>query len=68
MFNVDGTPNDAGAITEVVDTVLHFQGHSERIQLAVTRLGTKDPLILRHGWLRLHNPEVDWDKGEVQMS
>ena len=24
VFNVDGTPNDAGAITEVVDTVLHF--------------------------------------------
>lgn len=67
VFNVDGTANEAGSITEIVDTVLRYRHHSERIQLAVTRLG-KHSMILGHGWLREHNPEVDWTSGEVSMS
>ena len=33
----------------------------------VTGLG-KQKLILRHSWLRKHNPEIDWNTGKVQMS
>ena len=39
VFNVDGTPNSAGSITHVVDIVLKYQDHSERLQIAVTTLG-----------------------------
>jgi hypothetical protein len=45
VYNVDGTANDAGAITDIADVVLRYQNHSERTQLAVTRLG-KQSLIL----------------------
>lgn len=43
VFNVDGMSSDRGAIMEVVDTVLHFQEHSEWIQLTVTKLETQIP-------------------------
>ena len=39
IFNVDGFPNEAGQISEVVDVVLHYKIHSERMLLAVSRLG-----------------------------
>ena len=67
MFNVDGTPNEAGSIQEVVDIVLHYQDHFEHVQFAVTGLGKQD-MILGYTWLREHNPEVDWITKEVKMS
>src|SRR5215471_21792583 len=65
--NVDGTPNEARPIKEVLDIVLRYNGHSERATFAVTEIGDQD-LILGLPWLREHNPEVDWETGEVKMS
>src|SRR6266487_5352270 len=65
--NVDGSPNEAGSIKEVVDLVLRFKDHSERALFGVTNLG-KQNLILGFPWLHEHNPEVDWKTGEVKMS
>jgi hypothetical protein len=45
VYNVDGTANDAGAITDIANVVLRYENHSERTQLAVTCLG-KQSLIL----------------------
>jgi transposase InsO family protein len=67
VFNVDGTPNDSGSITEVADLILRYRNHSERTLFAVTSLG-KQHLILGHSWLRKHNPEINWTTGEVKMS
>jgi len=67
VFNVDGSPNEAGQITEVVDVVLHYKTHSKRMLLAVSRLG-KQSLILGYDWLKNHNPKVDWEKGEVEIT
>src|ERR1700723_2684943 len=67
VFNVDGTPNEAGMICEVVDIVLHFNDHSERVQLAVTQLG-RQSVILGYTWLSKHNPQIDWQTKEVSMS
>jgi len=39
VFNVNGSPNEAGQITEAVDVVLHYKTHSERMLLAISRLG-----------------------------
>jgi len=35
--------------------------------LAVFRLG-KQSLILGYNWLKDHNPKVDWEKEEVEMT
>ena len=58
VFNVDGSPNEAGQISEVVDVVLHYKAHFERMFLAVSRLG-KQSLILGYNWLKNHNPKID---------
>jgi len=45
VFNVDSSPNEAGQISEVMDIVLSYKTHSERMLLAVSRL-RKQSLIL----------------------
>jgi len=45
VYNVHGTPNEAGSIDKVVDVIMTYKGHSERILLAVTQLG-KQSMIL----------------------
>jgi len=67
VFNVNGSPNKAGQISKVVDIVLCYKTHSERMLLAVFRLG-KQCLILGYNWLKDHNPRIDWEKGEVEMT
>ena len=67
VFNVDGSPNEAGQISKVVDVVLHYKTHSERMLLAISRLG-KQSLILGYNWLKDHNPRIDWEKGKVEMT
>jgi hypothetical protein len=67
VMNVDGTPNEAGLITEIADVILHYKGHSECTIFTVTQTG-KDDVILGLPWLKQHNPEVDWRTEEVKMS
>ncbi|KAF4569440.1 hypothetical protein EYR36_009231 [Pleurotus pulmonarius] len=67
VFNVDGSPNENGSISEVVDLVLRFKDHTERMLFAVTNIGRQD-IILGYTWLRKHNPEIDWQTKEVTMS
>jgi hypothetical protein len=67
IYNVDRSPNQDGAISEVADLLLRYNGHSERALFCVTGL-RKQNLILRHTWLKDHNPEVDWRTGKVEMS
>jgi len=67
VFNVNGSPNKAGQISEVMDVVLRYKTHSERMLLAVSRLG-KQSLILGYDWLKDHNPKIDWEKREVEMT
>jgi len=67
VFNVDGSPNKAEQISKVVDVVLRYKTHSERMLLVVSRL-RKQSLILGYDWLKDHNPKIDWEKGEVKMT
>jgi len=67
VYNVDGSPNEAGQISEVVDVVLCYKTHSERTLLAVSSL-RKQNMILGYIWLKDHNPEVNWQTEEVQMN
>jgi hypothetical protein len=51
VLNVDGSPNQAGGITSIVDMVVDYKGHTKRIQLAVTWLG-KQHIILGYSGSR----------------
>ena len=50
VYNIDGTLNKAGSITEVISLILHHKNHSERTTFSVCGLG-KQNLILGHSWL-----------------
>jgi hypothetical protein len=67
VYNVDGTANDATAITDIADVILCYEHHSERTQLDVTHVG-KQSLILGYNWLHNHNPEINWQTKDVKMS
>ena len=67
VYNVDGSPNKAGQISEVVDLVLCYKTHSKRMLLTVSSLGRQN-MILGYIWLKDHNPEVNWQTREVQMN
>jgi predicted aspartyl protease len=67
VFNVDGTANEAGSISEVVELIIQYDGHSERALFSVTSLGRQN-MILGITWLREHNPEIDWRTGKVEMT
>jgi hypothetical protein len=58
VYNIDRTLNEAGSINEVVDVILHYKDHSERVQFTVTGLRKQDA-ILGYTWLKEHNLEVD---------
>ena len=67
VYNVDSSPNETGQISEVVDMVLCYKTHSERMLLTVSSLGRQN-MILGYTWLKDHNLEVNWQTREVQMN
>jgi len=64
--NIDGTVNTGGAITHQVECNMFFKGHVERARMDICNLG-KTEMILGMLWLVAHNPEIDWEKGEVEI-
>jgi len=46
---------------------MFFKGHVKRVRMDVCNLG-KTEVILEIPWLAAHNPEIDWEKGEVKMT
>jgi len=65
--NMDGTINVGEAIMHQVECNMFFKGHIERVRMDVCNLG-KTEIILGMPWLVAHNPEIDWEKGEVKMT
>jgi len=65
--NVDGTNNSAGAITHQVEVNVYYRGHIERMRMDICDLG-KTEVILGMLWLQVHNPEINWETGEVKMT
>jgi len=65
--NVDGTNNSRGAITHQVKCNVFYKGHIERMRMNVCDLG-KMKVILGMPWLAAHNPEINWETGEVKMT
>jgi len=67
VYNMDGSPNEAGQISEVIDVVLCYKTHFARTLLAVSSLRRQN-MILGYIWLKNHNLEVNWQTGEVQIN
>ncbi|SJL14246.1 uncharacterized protein ARMOST_17702 [Armillaria ostoyae] len=67
VYNTDGSRNKAGEITAYAELCLKIRDHSERIDLAVTDLGSKE-IFLGHDWLVRHNPVINWTTGSVTFA
>ena len=65
--NVDGTGNSGGLVTHDIEVNVYYQGHVERMRLDVCDLGRTE-VILGMPWLAAHNPEINWETGEVKMT
>ena len=65
--NVDGTNNSVGAITHQVEVNMYYKCHIERMRIDVCNLEKTDN-ILGIPWLQAHNPEINWEMGEVEMT
>ena len=67
VYNVDGTRNLAGDITHYAEIVIDFQGHQEKVVAEITDLG-RHQMILGYTWLKHHNPDINWETGQVKMT
>jgi len=65
--NVDGTYNSREAIIYEVEVNMYYKSHVERMRMDVCNLGRTE-VILGMPWLAVHNPEINWEMGEVKMT
>jgi len=49
-----------------VEANVYYQNHVERIRMDVCDLGRTE-VILGMPWLATHNPEINWETGEVKI-
>ena len=64
VYNIDGTPNRKGTITQVAWFTIEIDEVPFTIQWHVTKLGDQQ-MILGLPWLCLYNSLIDWDKGTI---
>jgi len=65
--NMNGMNNSRGAITHQVEVSVCYKSHVERMRIDICDLGRID-VILGMPWLQAHNPEINWETGEVKMT
>jgi len=65
--NVDSMNNNTRAITHQVEVNMYYKGHVERMKMDICDLG-RTKVILGMPWLQAHNPEINWEIGEVKMT
>jgi len=65
--NVDRTNNSGGAIIHQVEVNVYYKSYVERMRMDICNLGKTD-MILGMPWLQAHNPEINWETGEVKMT
>jgi hypothetical protein len=66
--NADGTINEDGTCTSILQARLCIGWHEEIIEPLIMKLGGDCPLFLGLDWFKKHNPEVDWQEGRIQFA
>ena len=64
LFNVDGTPNKAGALKYYVDMSMRTGGKRTRLRYFLTDLG-ENQAILGYPWFTSAQPKINWVKGWI---
>ncbi|ESK91225.1 pro-pol protein [Moniliophthora roreri MCA 2997] len=66
VFNVDGTPNKTAWISHMVELEFRIAGKEFRENFMISGIGDES-MILGLPWLRYHNPQINWETGEVRF-
>jgi len=64
--NMDGTYNSRGAIMHEVEVNVYYKSYVKRMRIDICDLGRTE-VILGIPWLAAHNPEINWETGEVKI-
>ena len=67
VYNVDGSRNSVGSITHEATLIMIYKGRREKLMFEICDLG-KINLIIGCIWLKKHNPEIDWNTGEIEFT
>ena len=67
IWNIDGTNNQAGMLTQYVDLSVRTGKREETMRFLVTSLGNED-LILGYPWLTTFEPQFNWTNGVIDTS
>ena len=65
IYNVDGTENKTGTITQYVDVNLQIGNRTTAMKLLVTGLGCQK-IILGFPWFKEQNPEINQETGTLK--
>ncbi len=66
LTNVDGTTNQAGRIKKYCEMTIQ-SGHQRNVVRFYETSLEEDRIIFGYPWLRTFNPQIDWEKGKVEM-
>ena len=66
IWNIDGTSNKAGRITDYVDHNVQTGKEQNKMRFLVTDLGHED-LILGYPWLATFKPKFSWADGTIDV-
>ena len=66
VYNVDGSINQAGSITEFAIVELMIDDHKEQIAMGLSQLSTH-AIFLGYDWLQKHNPIMNWQEHTLKF-
>jgi len=65
VYNVDGTLNRNGSITEACDLLVTQGNKKERTRFFVTNIG-RDRMIFGYPWCKKFKPDINWDENKIR--
>uniref|UniRef100_A0A0W0FUY0 Pro-pol protein n=1 Tax=Moniliophthora roreri TaxID=221103 RepID=A0A0W0FUY0_MONRR len=66
VFNVDGTLNKTAWISHIVELEFRIAEKKFKENFMISGIGDED-MILGLPWLCYHNPQIDWEMGEIKF-
>ena len=67
IWNIDGTNNKAGMITDFVDLSIQVNQETSKMRFLITDLGIEDA-ILGYPWLARFEPNFGWKEGIIDTN
>ena len=67
IWNIDGTPNKGGLLTQYIDLNVQTKGIHKEMRFLVTDLGGED-IILGYPWLATFEPHIVWSTATIDVT